>query len=179
MKKFILTRSAAAAFAAFPSFAFAADAQSTAAAKAMFDAMEMRKTLTASYVEMEKTLPAMMRQQIVAMIDADPQLNAQQKQENKAKLEQMLPGIAAAISKTFKDPALIDEMMAEMMPLYTNNYTADEIKQLTAFYQTPVGRKMMALTPKLSAESMAIGQRIMMPRVGAMMQDLMQELQKH
>jgi hypothetical protein len=179
MKKFFLTLSAAAAFAATPSFAFAADAQSTAAVKAMFDAMEMRKTLSASYVEMEKTLPAMMRQQITAMIDADPQLNAQQKQENKAKLEQNLPGIAAAIARTFKDPALIDEMMAEMTPLYANNYTVDEIRQLTAFYKTPVGRKMMTLTPKLSAESMAVGQRIMMPRLGKMMQDLMQELQKH
>lgn len=178
MKKFVLALTAAAAFAAFPSFASAADAQSTAAVKTMFDAMEMRKNMTAMYAEMQKAMPAMMRQQVLAMIQADPQLNAEQKKEAIAKAEQMLPGVAQAVNKVFNDPALIDEMLGEMVPLYANNYTVDEIKQLTTFYKSPVGRKMMTLTPKLSAEGMAIGQRIMTPRLGKLMQDVMQEVQK-
>ncbi|MCC2954541.1 DUF2059 domain-containing protein [Massilia sp. IC2-477] len=178
MKKFVLALTAAAAFAAFPSFASAADAQSTAAVKTMFDAMEMRKNMTAMYAEMQKAMPAMMRQQVLAMIQADPQLNAEQKKEAIAKAEQMLPGVAQAVNKVFNDPALIDEMLNEMVPLYANNYTVDEIKQLTTFYKSPVGRKMMTLTPKLSAEGMAIGQRIMTPRLGKLMQDVMQEVQK-
>jgi hypothetical protein len=179
MKKLVLALAAAASFAAVPSFALAADAQSNAAVKALFDAMEIRKTLAASYVEMEKTVPAMMREQIVGMIEADPQMNAAQKKESLARLERMLPGVAEAMVKTFRDPAVIDEMIAEMAPLYANNYTADELRQLAAFYKTPVGRKTMQLTPRLTAESMAIGQRIMMPRIGKMMQDMVQELQKH
>lgn len=178
MKKFLLALSTAAALSAFPSFVMAADTPAVAATKAMFDAMEMRKNMNAMYAEMQKSMPMLLRQQAVAMIEADPKLDAEQKKAAIAKAEQMLPGVAQAIGKIFSDQALIDEMINEMVPLYTNNYTVEEIKQLTTFYKSPVGRKMMSLTPKLSAEGMAIGQRIMNPRLGQLMQDVMQELQK-
>ena len=181
MKKFVLALSAAAAFSAFPSHVLAApsaDPQAAAAVNAMFDAMEMRKNMTAMYAEMQKAMPAMLRQQAVAMIEADPKLTPEQKKEAAAKAEQMLPGVAQAIGRIFNDPALIDEMLTEMVPLYTNNYTVEEIRQLAAFYKSPLGRKMMTLTPRLSAEGMAIGQRIMNPRLGKLMQDVMQQVQQ-
>lgn len=181
MKKFVLALSAAAAIAAFPSFALAApgaDPQATAAVNAMFDAMEMRKNMAAMYAQMRQAMPAMMRQQLVGVIQADPKLDAQQKQEAVAKVEQSLPRISQSIGKLLDDPTLIDAMIDEMVPLYANHYTVAEIRQLTAFYQSPVGRKMMAISPTLAAEGMAIGQRVMMPRVGKLMQDMAQEVQK-
>ncbi|SFD48890.1 DUF2059 domain-containing protein [Massilia yuzhufengensis] len=181
MKKFVVALTAAAAFAVLPSFALAApaaDPQATAAVKAMLDAMEMRKNMLAMYAEMQKAMPSIMRQQMVGLIQADPKLNAEQKKEAIAKAEKALPQVAQTVGKIFNDPALIDEMITEMVPLYTNNYTVDEIKQLTAFYKSPIGRKMMALSPKLSAEGMAIGQRVVTPRLGKLMQDLMQDVQK-
>jgi hypothetical protein len=181
MKKFVLALTAAATFAAFPSFALAApgsDPQTTAAVNAMFDAMEIRKNMTAMNAEMQQAMPAMMRQQLAGMIQADTKLSPEKKKEAMAKVEQLLPRVTQSIGKIFSDPTLVDEMITEMVPLYANNYTIDEIKQLTAFYQTPVGRKMMALAPKLSAEGMAIGQRITMPRLGKLMNDAAHELQK-
>ena len=181
MKKFVLSLALAASFTAAPAFAQSAPAanpQAVAATKAMLDAMEIRKNMVGMYAEMQKTLPAMMRQQLVAMIQADPSLNAAQKKEAVEKFETKLPGLTQAIGKIFSDPSLIDEMINEMVPLYANNYTVDEIKQLTAFYQSPVGRKMSALMPKLAGESMVIGQRVMNPRIGKLMQDVMQEVQK-
>jgi hypothetical protein len=181
MKKFVLAVTAAAAFAAFPSFALAApgaDPQATVAVKAMFDAMEMRKNMNAMYAQMQQSIPAMMRQQLGGMIQADPKLNAQQKQEAMAKLEQSLPRMSQSIGKIFNDPTLIDAMIDEMVPLYANNYTVAEIKELTVFYRSPVGRKMMTLSPKLAAEGMAVGQRVMMPRIGKLMQDMAQDVQK-
>lgn len=181
MKKFVLALSAAAAFAAFPSFALAqssVDPQATAAVKAMFDAMEMRKNLSAMNAQMQQAMPGMMRQQLSAMIQADPKLNAEQKKQALAKAEQMLPAMSQTIGKVFNDPTLIDQMIDEMVPLYASNYTVAEIRELSAFYQSPVGRKMMALSPKLAAEGMAAGQRVMMPRIGKLMQDMAQDVQK-
>lgn len=181
MKKFVLSLALAAAFAAAPAFAQTApnaNPQATAAVKSMLDAMEIRKNMVVMYAEMQKTLPAMLRQQTAAMIEADPRLDAAQKKQALATFETKLPGVARAISQIFNDPAIIDEMINEMVPLYANNYTVAEIQTLTAFYQSPVGRKMMTLMPKLSAESMAIGQRILNPRIGKLMQDVMQEVQK-
>lgn len=187
MKKLLAAVAVSAAFASIPSFAMAqagataapaaakaVDPQTTAAVKQMLDAMEVRKMLSASFAEMQKTLPQMMRAQVTAMINADTSLDAARKQDAMAKVEKVLPGAAEAVAKVFRDPALIDEMMAEMVPLYANNYTTAEIRQLTDFYATPLGRKMLALTPRLSSESMAIGQRLVAPRLNTLMQDVMQ-----
>lgn len=187
MKKLLAAVAVSAALAGIPSFAMAqatvpaaatataaVDPQTTAAVKQMLDAMEVRKMLVASFAEMQKTLPQMMRAQVTAMVNADTSLDAARKQEAMVKVEKVLPGAAEAVAKVFRDPALIDEMMAEMVPLYANNYTTAEIKQLTDFYATPLGRKMLALTPRLSSESMAIGQRLVTPRLNTLMQDIMQ-----
>lgn len=49
-------------------------------------------------------------------------------------------------------------MVARMAPLYAESYTHEEIRQLLAFYQSPVGRKTVSLMPRLMARSQRIGQ---------------------
>lgn len=188
MKNILLVVATAAALAGAPAFAAAPVATSTAAATAvdpqtaaavqqMLEAMEVRKMMSASFAEMQKALPDMMRAQFTAVIGADPTLDADKKKAALAKAEQALPGAIETINRVFNDPALLDEMMAGMVPLYANNYTTAEIKELTRFYATPVGRKMLAVTPRLSAESMALGQRIVAPRLNKLMADIMQGAQ--
>jgi len=191
MKHLLRSLTIVAALAAAPSFAMAqaapapvattaataASPQANAAVKELLDAMDVRKMMTASFAEMEKALPQMMRAQLTAVINADPGADAQKKKAALAKVEQVLPVASQAINRMFKDPALIDEMMVDIAPLYANNYTVAELKELTAFYRTPLGRKMLALSPRLSAESMAIGQRIVAPRLNGLMQEVMQSAQ--
>jgi hypothetical protein len=189
MKHLLRSLTIVAAVAAAPSFAVAQTApapvatgtavspQANAAVKELLDAMDVRKMMAASFAEMEKALPQMMRAQMTAVINADPGADAEKKKAALAKVEQVLPVASQAINRLFKDPALIDEMLVEIAPLYTRNYTVAELKELTAFYRTPLGRKMMALSPRLSAESMAIGQRIVAPRLNGVMQEVMQSAQ--
>ena len=178
MKKFALVLAAVAAFAGLPVFAHAADAQTTAAAKKLLEVMDARQAMLGSFAEMEKAMPAMMRAQAVSMIQNDASLSAGQKRDAMAKVDKVLPGVAQALNQMFHDPALVDEMLAEMVPLYAYNFTAAEIRELTAFYATPLGRKMMTMMPKLSAESMALSQKIVLPRIGNLMQQALQEAQK-
>jgi len=181
MKKILLAVTCAAAFAGAPSFAVAQDAapsaQQAAAVKELMDAMDVRKMMTASFTEMEKALPQMMRAQVTAVINADPTASDEKKKEALAKVEQVLPGAADAVNRMFRDPALIDEMMAEIGPLYARNYSVGELKQLSAFYRTPLGQKMLALSPRLAAESMAVGQKIVAPRLNGLMLEVMQNAQ--
>ena len=140
--------------------------------------MDARQAMLGSFAEMEKAMPAMMRAQAASMIQNDASLSAGQKRDAMAKVDKVLPGVAQALNQMFHDPALVDEMLAEMVPLYANNFTAAEIRELTAFYATPLGRKMMTMMPKLSAESMALSQKIVLPRIGNLMQQALQEAQK-
>ena len=43
--------------------------------------------------------------------------------------------------------------------LYHKYFTRDEIKQLTVFYNSPLGRKMQSVSPTLLKDSIAVGQR--------------------
>jgi hypothetical protein len=76
------------------------------------------------------------------------------------------------------DPALLDEIIAEMVPLYANTYSVAEIRQLAAFYQSPVGQKMLASMPKLMSEGLVISNRIIGPRVGKIVAQTMQAIAK-
>lgn len=162
------------AAAAAPHGAAAADPQTTAAVKAMLEAMEMRKVMAMSFSDMERALPTMLRSQAVSLIQSDTSMNAQQKGEAVARIDRALPAASKTVARIFKDPSLIDDMVAEMVPLYAKTFTTAEIKELTAFYRTPLGRKMMANMPRLSAESMAISHKVVTPRLNALMQELMQ-----
>ena len=53
-----------------------------------------------------------------------------------------------------RDPA---KLMDLMVPIYDKYYTAEEIHGLINLYQTPLGKKMTAVLPKIVAESQAAG----------------------
>ncbi|MEW7850939.1 DUF2059 domain-containing protein [Massilia aurea] len=151
--------------------------QADAAVKELLDAMDVRTMMTASFAEMEKTMPAVMRAQALAEVNADPGASEESRADALARIDRFVPHAAEAVSRLMRDPALIDQMVAEIGPLYARHYTVAELQQLTAFYRTPLGRKMLALSPRLGAESMAIGQRVVAPRLSALLTEVMQSAQ--
>ncbi len=54
-----------------------------------------------------------------------------------------------------------ESILPELAKLYTRNFTEVELRDLIAFYQTPTGRKLVALLPQFSQARMNIGQRRM------------------
>jgi hypothetical protein len=154
---------ASAAFAATP--APSADPAVVAAAKQMMASMKMRDVTLASLKEAERQMPAQLMATMNAAADADVTMTAAQKAEMHKKLEQMLPTLTAQIHAMLSDPALADEILAETVPLYAEFFTLDEIRQLSAFYASPLGQKMLANVPRLMSRNMEISNRVMMPRM--------------
>lgn len=69
----------------------------------------------------------------------------------------------AAVNKDLT--ALFDERMAQpgglidqVIPIYDRNFTHAEIKDLLAFYDTPIGRKVVETLPRVIGESLQVGQ---------------------
>ncbi|MEG9326585.1 DUF2059 domain-containing protein [Salinimicrobium catena] len=54
--------------------------------------------------------------------------------------------------------ASLDDIYVRLAKVYTEKFTEAEIDQILAFYQTPVGKKMRAITPELTKKGMEIGQ---------------------
>lgn len=48
----------------------------------------------------------------------------------------------------------------EMVRLYADTFTEPELRQMIAFYKTPVGQKAMQKMPELMQKGMAIGQQL-------------------
>ena len=156
----------------------AADPAATAAAKELFDSMNYRQMMIGAMQQMSQGMGASMRAGAEAGIKNNPNLSADDKQKAMAKMEAELPRVIKALQDVMGDPTLVDEILAETVPLYARTFTADELKQITAFYRTPVGAKMLTSMPKLMGEGMQLGQQIMQRRIGPLMQKLQQEQAK-
>ncbi|WP_086836071.1 DUF2059 domain-containing protein [Nostoc sp. 106C] len=69
------------------------------------------------------------------------------------------PQVPQKFWDTFLAELKPDDMINEFIPIYNKYFTNDEIKQIIAFYQTPLGQKTLTVIPQLSRESAAIGIR--------------------
>jgi hypothetical protein len=47
-----------------------------------------------------------------------------------------------------------------LVPIYTKYFNEDEVRQLIAFYESPVGRKLVSVQPKLVQDSFEAGQQL-------------------
>lgn len=157
-------------FTCAPAFALAAPVASADpavvnATRQMLDAMRVRESMASMMATMERQMPAQMRASAAAAIDGNASLTPAQKAEQLKKLDEAVAANQAQMHAVFADPTLVDEMVNETATLYAETYTLDEIRQLTAFYTSPVGQKMQANMPKLMERSFAISQRVLAPRI--------------
>jgi len=72
----------------------------------------------------------------------------------KAKAEKIISDTLRAEFKTS-----MPEFMQAVTVLYDKAFTGQEIKDIIAFYQTPTGRKSIAIMPQLIQGSMMVGQK--------------------
>lgn len=70
-----------------------------------------------------------------------------------------------------------EQMKPEMVRLYTATFTEPELRELTAFYRTEIGRKMSARMPEIMARSAEINQRIVMEHMPELTQKMMERMQ--
>jgi hypothetical protein len=150
----------------------APDAATLAAANEMLDSMNYRTVMQGMMGQMRQAMPAMMKQGAVAAIDGSAKLDAAQKKQALDKLDQELPRMKAFMDGVFDDPAVMNELVQEAAGLYARHFSVNELHQIAMFYKTPVGAKTLNVMPQIMQESMQISQRVIMPRVGAIMKKL-------
>lgn len=170
MKKLITIVVSALALLAAPAFAATApvDPAVDKAVRTMLDSMNYRKVVADIFAQMQQSMPRMILESSVVEINNNQRLTAAQKKKALARAEQQAPLAAQQLRVIFDDPTLVEEMIEEMVPLYGSRFTVAEIEQLAAFYQSPVGAKLLAATPQIAAEAMQIGQRVVLPRMAKM-----------
>ena len=62
--------------------------------------------------------------------------------------------------------------------IYASQFTAEELRQLTAFYQLPVGQKFLQKLPEITQQSMTLGQRLGQAAASDVQRRMIDELRK-
>ncbi|MDY7561428.1 DUF2059 domain-containing protein [Pseudomonas sp. 10B1] len=72
-----------------------------------------------------------------------------------------------------------DKLKPDMVKLYTANFTEGELKELVAFYQSPLGKKVLTKMPELTQQSAQLTQgklEAAVPVVNKLLADMTNEL---
>ena len=105
-------------------------------------------------------------------------------------MQQLKPAIVLGRPQIEKDydaimPALMEGMVARSSELvdliavvYARNFTAAELRQVSAFYRSPVGQKFLEKMPTITQESMQAGQKWGQMVAGEMRGRIIEELRK-
>lgn len=72
--------------------------------------------------------------------------------------KQMMPQVPAEFWKEAMKEMNANALIELIIPIYEKHYTHEDVKQLIAFYNTPIGKKLSATLPAITQESMAAGQ---------------------
>ncbi|TNE78792.1 MAG: DUF2059 domain-containing protein [Gammaproteobacteria bacterium] len=71
-----------------------------------------------------------------------------------------------------------DAIREDLIDLYAEAFTLEEIQQITAFYRTPAGAKAMRLAPELFQKGMQIGQRNVTENVDELQRMIAEEAER-
>jgi uncharacterized protein len=113
------------------------------------DAMEAARSLVTTMKladQYKALLPAI-------LLGLKPALT-QDRPEIERDYEAMMPMVADAFTPYYT--SMVDGIAA----IYATNFTADELRQIEAFYRQPVGQKMLEKLPVISQQALAVGQEI-------------------
>ena len=65
-----------------------------------------------------------------------------------------------------------DNLVKVYVPIYQKHLTLDDLKKIVAFYESPVGKKLGAVTPAITMEGMTAGQQLGMELVTLIQREL-------
>ena len=73
-------------------------------------------------------------------------------------MKQAMPDAPAEFWTEFQAQANVDKLMADIVPIYQKYLSAEDVKAISAFYNSEAGKKLVQVQPQLMQESMLAGQ---------------------
>ncbi|HWX40526.1 MAG TPA: DUF2059 domain-containing protein [Blastocatellia bacterium] len=72
---------------------------------------------------------------------------------------QVPDSVWADIENEFSSDVTSGKLMEVIIPIYSRQFSEEDVKGLIAFYESPLGKKMAAALPKIASESFTAGQQ--------------------
>ena len=91
-------------------------------------------------------------------------------------MKQQSPSVSEATWNAVTEKAkkfFSDNLVKVYVPIYQKHLTLDDLKKIVAFYESPAGKKLGAVTPAITMEGMTAGQQLGMELVTLIQRELM------
>ena len=140
-----------------------------AAIKELLELSHVRDSLKKTFAAIGQNLPQQMAQAMNRSIEDNASLSTEQKQQVRERMNKSFEGAVKEAMAIVQDPKVVDETMERLYPIYAKSFTPAEIRQITTFYKTPVGGKVITTMPQVFNESLQAGFGLVQPRMNALM----------
>lgn len=74
-------------------------------------------------------------------------------------IKTQFPQVPQAFWNEFRAGVSANELINRLIPIYNKYFTDEDIKQLIVFYQTPLGKKLISISPQIASDSLSVGQQ--------------------
>ncbi|MEM0980564.1 MAG: DUF2059 domain-containing protein [Cyanobacteria bacterium P01_H01_bin.58] len=131
------------------------------------------------YEQMQAVLYSQMRYQIPLILEQTVQntsgLSPEEESALIAEVSQSTERLVLAFAETMQEEVTYSEMLERVYyPVYNQYFTEANLQDLIAFYETPVGQKLVEISPQLFQTSMERTNEIFLPRMLAIMGQLIE-----
>jgi len=112
---------------------------------------------------------------ISSLVEDDKSLTPAQKEELRQSTAETTERLSRRFREFFTQKLNIGQMLEEISyPIYDKNFTETELRELTAFYRTPTGRKIIEVAPKMMGEAMTAFSEKFTPKVQEFMKEVVE-----
>ena len=124
------------------------------------------------FSEMQNQFAPMMEQ----MLDNQTDLSPAEKEEQLAKLSNNVDRLMGEFVELMQSEVAYEEMLESVFyPVYDRYFTEDDLRDLIAFYESPVGKKIIAVSPDLFRTSLQLSNEIFIPKMLDIIDRLIEE----
>lgn len=129
--------------------------------------------------QQKQELPKILKQ----MIESYSSLTPSQKKDAYAKAIQNMSAALDELGQYLSAETTYEELLERVYyPIYDQYFTEADLRDLVTFYKTPIGQKLISISPQLSATSQKLTFEVIMPRlseiIGRMIQKEMDSINK-
>jgi hypothetical protein len=115
---------------------------------------------------------------MVMGVDTQMQASIDQTLDLQAKANPQLTRFRPAMKKFFAKYMSWDVLKDDFIKIYTDAFEEDELKEIKAFYETPIGKKMVKKMPELMSKGMQLGASRVQQNMPELQQMIQEEAQK-
>lgn len=132
------------------------------------------------YEQMQQVMLTQTQQQFVPMfaqaLQSSMNLSPEEEQAALETITNNANALIAEFSAAMQAAITYDDMLEQVYyPVYDEYFTEEDLQGLIAFYETPLGEKLIEVSPGLIQSSMQRSSQVFMPRMMEIMGQLVQE----